>query len=586
MNRRLPLLIAALAILLPLLVTLVAPGLVFPSWDRSRDALAQALRARPSVDWRDDPELQMAALALMAQEDRRLPSRWGPMDLRSCGRALLSNLVAGEVREGCSTLQMQLARLAMPAELFAQRTWTRKLMQVRLSVGLIGTAPERVLDAYLAALPCGSDLAVGLDRCALLHFGRTAEQLSAAEAVALLTSVPAPSRELRDIEAARARVRRSLSAALGLGWLSADQVASILESPLQIERLHPDLVRAAAAGRDVALTTQLQQAIAAARAAAVDKQDSPDDLLILGAVYDADGALLASGGGPASWFSRPFEAGSWVKPFCAAALLDAPGLGERYLERDPIPLRLPLYDRNLKRYRPDNAAHNLPERAPPAEWVLRSVNTATLAAMIFAPVTLSGAQRADWLNHHLTAAERAKYSTATDLRLTRELVSAYVGFPVTTDEIADLPGYRALTLAATRACIGRMRQHVPNLEVPREDLSALLGTVRAPLSELATGLAQLWLKDGQPTPLATLMARHAAEGTLARLTGALGQALPYKTATATRNAMLAIVLPSPDGPRVLVLAAVRPSGAPISPIQGGTLAPGVLTLPVFSPGGA
>jgi hypothetical protein len=553
------------------------PDQIWPEYSEASRRLAGLVARAEARGPLTDPELRLAALALVAQEDRRLFDRSLPIDLRSCGRAAVVNLTAQRT-EGCSTLPMQLAKATLPDALAAERSWRRKLIQTRLAVGLSFTSPETVLSAYLEALPCGSNIARGLEACALLRFGVGPEALTAPQAVALMTAVPAPSRELNDIDRARARVHRSLSAAVALGWVPAARAAEVVRAPLELPPLHPDAVRAVARGWDLGLTRQLELAVEAARENVWRKQGGSDDLLVFGALLSPSGQVRAFAGANPSWLERRFEAGSWVKPFCAEALRSTAGLGEPYLEGASIPLRLPLYDRNLRRYRPRNASERLPSHAVPADWILQSVNTATLATMIFAPMYMGGPDRDRWLDTHLSAAERERYRSATDMRLTRELASAYAGFPLSQEEVAGFPGYRALSLAGTRACLAQMRTRVPNLEVPREDLGALLGVVRAPIGELARGLADLWLQDGQPTPVAKLMARHASSGTLGWAVERLGGPFIYKTATAERNAMLAAVVEGPDGPLLLVLAAVRPSGKPIHPVQGGTMGPGLLAL--------
>jgi penicillin-binding protein 1B len=70
--------------------------------------------------------------AVIAAEDRRFTKHHG-LDLRSNARALLTNVRAGGVREGGSTLTQQLARGLFLAR---ERTLGRKLSEAVLSVGL------------------------------------------------------------------------------------------------------------------------------------------------------------------------------------------------------------------------------------------------------------------------------------------------------------------------------------------------------------------------------------------------------------------------------------------------------------------
>jgi hypothetical protein len=568
-------------------VFLLAPQLLWDDYPEARAGLDYTLERGAQWAWREDPVIASAALGLVAQEDERLFTRTFrggviPVDARACARAVVRNLQAGRITQGCSSLPMQVAKLSIPESYRYQRTFSRKFLQIRLSLALAGSRPDDVVGAFLREQPCGSDIARGFEQCALLYFGRPASQLNAAEAMLLASAVQAPSRDLRDPEYARRRLAIVLNKLWEKGWVTREQAVALNQMALRQERLHPDLVRAGARGYDLDLVSALGEAVDAARANAVQKQGRDEDLLVVGAVFDEQGEVLAFSGGAPSWLKRSFEAGSWVKPFCAQSLLELPGAGARYLESTEIPIALPLRDRNLRAYHPRNAGAGLPERAVPMVYILKSVNTASLASVLYAGVYMPEQQLEAWLSGALTPAERARYRTATDLALSTQLASAYAGFPLTAEELPGLPGYREISVAGVRSCLGVMRRHVDNLEVPREDLAALLGVVRAPLEDLGAGMTDLWLDGGQPTEIALTMRRYSGIGTLAWLTTHLGP-LTYKTATAERNAGLMVLLPATDAegrPRhlVLMLAAVRPGGEAITPIQGGTLSPGVLAF--------
>lgn len=575
----------AVAALAAAAVFLLAPGWLFPRWDEASAQLA-VLTADQRTAWRDDPALAVAGLGLVAQEDKRLFSRTVaggviPVDARSCARAAAVNLKAMAIREGCSTLPMQVAKLAIPEEIRFERSWSRKLLQIRLSLAMTGARPDAVVGAFLHAMPCGADIARGADACALLYFGRRADQLNAAEALLLASAVQAPSRDLRSELHGRRRLALVLNTLWSLGWMSRQDVQAIAELPLRRSGMRPDMVRAASRGYALELTAALGDAVEAARANAERKQGGGDDLLVVGAVYDSQGRLLSFAGGDPSWLDRGFEAGSWVKPYCAQSLLELPGAGAGYLTGTEIPIRLPLRDRNLRAYRPRNVGSDLPERAAPLLYVVKSVNTASLAAMLYAHVYLPAEALEAHLARTLSPSERAKWRTATDRGLSVQLAGAYAGVEFSPADVPDLPGYREMSVSSVRTCLGVMRRHVPNLQVPNEDLSALLGVVRAPLGELGAGMATLLLEPGGgPSPIAGLLRAWSPHGTLAWLTRQLGTPIAGKTATAERNVGLAVALPmvGADGSRqdlLLVLAGVRPSGADIDPLYGGTLAPGV-----------
>src|SRR5690606_34362235 len=71
--------------------------------------------------------------AFVAVEDRRFWQHDG-IDWRRIGGAALANIRAGRIREGFSTITMQLARNVFPERLpYAERSLTRKLAEMRVA---------------------------------------------------------------------------------------------------------------------------------------------------------------------------------------------------------------------------------------------------------------------------------------------------------------------------------------------------------------------------------------------------------------------------------------------------------------------
>src|SRR5690606_22568027 len=71
--------------------------------------------------------------AFIAVEDRRFWAHSG-IDWRRIGGAALANLRAGRIREGFSTITMQLARNVFPERLpYSERSLTRKLAEMRVA---------------------------------------------------------------------------------------------------------------------------------------------------------------------------------------------------------------------------------------------------------------------------------------------------------------------------------------------------------------------------------------------------------------------------------------------------------------------
>lgn len=564
-------------------IVFVAPQLLFADYDTARETLEQTLSEGESNYRRSRPHV-LAAIALVAQEDRRLfertiLGRTLPLDLQSCLRATAANLKAGGVREGCSTLAMQLAKIAMPAHA-RTRTLKSKLYQMRLSFETFGAQPDVILQSYLRNLPCASEWAKGFDQCALLRFERRADEINEAEAIVLASAVQAPGRDLQAspeaIARARARLARVLTAAVVQGMLTIGEANRIAKQPVNLAAPNRTLARAEETGRDYDFTRDLIAATRAARANALKKQGHHRDLIIAGAVFDTNGKLLAFAGDEESWLDANIEAGSWIKPFAVQGLLDA-GIGADYLDGNvQIPLKLPLYTRTFKRWRPRNVGRDLPERAVPMRYIMQSINTATLATMLYAFVYVEPSRAQSVLRSTLSDREMARYDSPRDRALTRTLASQFAGLPLGDGDVQGVPGYRQMTLGATRLTLAAARKRVEGLEVPHEDLAAMLGVVRAPWRSWALGLVNLWTDDDGLTPIAELMARYGDSGTLRWLRDATPEV--YKTATAERNAGVAALMfdecAHDRGPYLVTFIALRPSGEAITPVQGGTLAPG------------
>jgi penicillin-binding protein 1C len=146
--------------------------------------------------------------AFLAMEDRRFYHHPG-VDLRAVARAASTNVRAGRVVSGASTVTMQLARLLQPIP----RSWAGKLSQALWAVRLerqLGKAA--ILEQYLNRVPLGQ-AAVGVDAAALLYFGKRASELSLGEAALLAGVARAPSTDNPLVSAGRARARRSAALA-------------------------------------------------------------------------------------------------------------------------------------------------------------------------------------------------------------------------------------------------------------------------------------------------------------------------------------------------------------------------------------
>jgi penicillin-binding protein 1C len=141
--------------------------------------------------------------AFLAMEDRRF-SRHRGVDLRAAARAARSNLAAGRVVSGASTITMQLARILRPAP----RTWTGKVQQLLWALRLEWHLDKpTILEQYLNRVPLGQS-AVGVDAGAELYFGARADGVSLGQAALLAGLARAPSTDNPLVAPGRSRARR------------------------------------------------------------------------------------------------------------------------------------------------------------------------------------------------------------------------------------------------------------------------------------------------------------------------------------------------------------------------------------------
>ena len=148
--------------------------------------------------------------AFIAVEDRRFREHEG-IDWRGFGRAFLRNVAALEVREGASTLTMQVARSAfIGGDECGNRSLGRKLVELRLA-SLIEKAltKDQILQLYLNLIYLG-DGVYGVEAASRHHFGKSVGRLSLSEAAMLAALPRAPSVYDPNDHPERATERRNL----------------------------------------------------------------------------------------------------------------------------------------------------------------------------------------------------------------------------------------------------------------------------------------------------------------------------------------------------------------------------------------
>jgi len=214
----------------------------------------------PSIDILDDQGRQLArrgdlageplALAnlppyvpkaFIAIEDRRFYHHYG-VDPFGIVRAAIANVLHRGVSQGGSTITQQLAKNLF---LTQERTITRKLQEVLLALWLERKySKTQILELYLNRVYFGAG-AYGIEQASLRYFGKSARNLTLAEAALLAGLVKSPSRlaPTRDFDAAEQRAKIVLAAMSELGFIStANERLAFANPPRIVARVGTDSV--------------------------------------------------------------------------------------------------------------------------------------------------------------------------------------------------------------------------------------------------------------------------------------------------------------------------------------------------------
>ena len=173
-----------------------------------REVGTLALMNRKVVKLADLPA--HVADAFIAVEDKRFREHHGVDPHRIFG-ALLANLRAGDIRQGSSTITMQLARNLFPERIPGQhQTLSRKLLEARVA-GSIERAYDKdeILELYLNHIYFGGGTR-GIEAASQYYFRHPASKLTLSEAALLAAMPKAPTHYDPRRHATRARERRDL----------------------------------------------------------------------------------------------------------------------------------------------------------------------------------------------------------------------------------------------------------------------------------------------------------------------------------------------------------------------------------------
>jgi penicillin-binding protein 1A len=204
--------------------------------DGSRLGYIQSDTARTPVPLEKMPEdLQHATVAI---EDSRFYDHHG-VDVEGVLRAAVSNLEAGEVKEGGSTITMQLARNLYITD--PQRDLERKIKEAKIAEELEGAHDKDwILNEYLNTASYGTvngRTAVGVEAAAQFYFSKPVSELDLAQS-ALLAGIPqSPSlyNPLQNSGSAIERRDEVLDKMADQGYISDSAAADAKSEPLDLD---------------------------------------------------------------------------------------------------------------------------------------------------------------------------------------------------------------------------------------------------------------------------------------------------------------------------------------------------------------
>ena len=297
--------------------------------------------------------------AVLAIEDRRFYSHPG-IDVIGLARAIFTNIMAGELRQGGSTITQQLAKNVFFS---GERTAKRKVQEMIVAFWLERKfTKDEILALYLNRVYLGAGT-FGVNAAAERYFDKPVSQLRLTEAAMLAGLLRAPTRyaPTRDLDLAMNRTKVVLDAMADAGYINADQAKAAKADPIKLARPPNNIGRyfadwaidqvggyIGAVTRDITVQTTMdlktQQAAEVKLHQMIASQGGKMNVS-QGAVVvlSTDGAVRAMVGGDDyrdSQFNRAVRAlrqpGSAFKPFVYLAALDAGFKPDQVLMDEPI----------------------------------------------------------------------------------------------------------------------------------------------------------------------------------------------------------------------------------------------------------
>ena len=162
------------------------------------DADGTLLQVERTYDWQWREPVPLSEIsphfvqAVLSTEDMRFYQHSG-IDFGAAFRAFWENLTSGRVISGASTITMQLVALPRAGRRKNWREKIHQILQARRLEQLVGK--EQILTEYLNRIPFGGKIH-GIQAASRFYFGKTAKELTMAEAT-LLAGLPQRPNALR-----------------------------------------------------------------------------------------------------------------------------------------------------------------------------------------------------------------------------------------------------------------------------------------------------------------------------------------------------------------------------------------------------
>jgi penicillin-binding protein 1A len=171
--------------------------------------------------------------AILAAEDERFYSHGG-VDTLGVLRAAVSNLISRGVKEGASTITMQVARNFF---LSSEKTFTRKINEALLAIKIEhALSKNEILELYINHIFLGQR-AYGFAAASQIYFGKPLSKINVAEAAMLAGLPKAPSIYNPVVNPKRAKLRQQyvLGRMKTLGYISSEAYQSAIAQHLTIK---------------------------------------------------------------------------------------------------------------------------------------------------------------------------------------------------------------------------------------------------------------------------------------------------------------------------------------------------------------